>query len=117
MYILSHHAAPTGLGFITDLKCTRIVNSSKVEFRWLGPTLTDARGFPHYELVIREGRMDSQLALHDLSAAVSKLKVVRNISVTDSTTIQGGLLPSVTYTVQVRVFTTGGKGQYTYPRE
>lgn len=116
MFILYHHAAPTGMGFITDLKYAR-VNQSQVEFRWLGPTLTDARGFPHYELVIREGRMDSQLAVHDLSAAVAQLKVVRNISVTDSTTIQGGLPSSVTYTVQVRVFTTGGKGQYTYPRE
>ncbi len=116
MCTLSHLAAPSGMGFITDLKYAR-VNSSQVEFKWQGPTLTDARGFPHYDLVIREGRMDPQLAVHDLSAAVAQLMVVRNISVNDSSTIQGGLLSSVTYTVQVRVRTAGGKGQYTYPRE
>lgn len=117
---LSHltlsHAAPSGLGVITEFKYAR-VNNSHVEFRWQGPTLTDARGFPHYEMVIREGRMDSHLAVHDLSAALARLKVVRNISVTNSYTTQDGLLSSITYTVQVRVFTAGGKGQYTYPCE
>lgn len=115
--MLSHHVAPTGVGAsITDLKYAR-VNSTQVEFRWQGPSLADARGFPHYEVVIREGRMDSQLAVHDLSAALAKLQVVRNISVTDSTITQEGLSSSITYTVQIRVFTTGGKGKYTYPRE
>ena len=111
------HAAPTHYASISNFKSARL-NSNTVRMMWAPASLGDSRGVPHYRLRIREGNFRSLSRKLGLQGALNSLPLLRSIDMRTSTSVNvSRLVDSKTYTVQVAVYTTGGQGIYTYPRE